>query len=677
MNRIHKNWLIIGGGGLATLVLAALIVVAVIFFVTQGTGGGTPSWASPLDKIDTKEVKPINALPVLAGESEEIVIQDALTGGDIETAFATAVYSTDLSDLRRLGLLLQVAQAYAKANKADKARLCYERAGDIVTLGPQLNDYVRANAYVQIGQGFRTVGDAGRAKAYYDKAYVVVAFSPTLRPENRSVILSDLAHEYTAVGDKSKAARLTWESQAPSFTESREAPEQFTGARMGPMPQSAALDAAVKKRQAAARDLITALGESRAVADRQKTLEEALIEENVARLEFYDAQLASASNSVGTKVLVSRAKLGWLTLKWRIARRGFGMSLVTDWENHEKDIAATLGGTLEDFSLTANDLVVAAPTQVEAAQGEVDLLRGLILWGRLGLHPKFVEQGFVSDLRKSTSELVTLRSGRTLYVDVLTTRDPYEYVLTSAELYGRSQAPAPIAYATSLARATQIASLPTPTSPPAPTMEPPQVTAFKPSPTPEVPVATPTMAAPPTPTATSAPVATPTMAATPTPSATPTTATTPTRTPTQTPTQTPTRTPSPTSKYTPTPRKPTATPTPSKDVIVVKIDGPIGYPAGANACNKIYGHVLDKDGKPMNGITVRAFNASTSVPPDTTGPRPGQSRDDGYFEFCLERGGWSIIVDIPGKSSENAWVAFDDPNFIGHVEWNITFKVVR
>ena len=674
MNRIPKNWLIIGGGGLATLVLAALIVVAVIFFVTQGAGGGTPPWTSPLDKIETKEVKPAVALRVLAGESEETVAQDALADGDIEAAFATVAYSTDLSDLRRLGLLLQVAQAYAKANKPDKAKLCYERAGDIATLGAQLNDYVRANAYVQIGQGLRTVGDAGRAKAYYDKAYAVAAFSPILRPEHRSLILGDLARECAALGERDKAARLAWESQAPALVEPREAPEQFTGSPVGTMPKNDALDAAIKKRQEAAQALIAALGEDRAVADRQRTLEEALLAENTARLEFYDAQLASASNSVGTKVLVSRARLGWLTLKWRIARRGFGMSLVADWENHAKDIAETLGGTLEDFSLTANDLVVAAPTQVEVAQGKVDLLRGLILWGRLGLNPKFVEKGYISDLRTATSELVTLRSERTLYVDVLTTQEPYEYALTPAKLYGRGQAPAPIAYATGLARATQIASQPTATLPPAPTMEPPQVTAFKPSPTPEAPVATPT--APP-PTASPAPTPPPTAAATPTPSATPTLAAPPTATPTSSPTRTPTRTPSPTSRYTATPTRPRATPTPSKDIIVVKIDGPIGYPAGANACNKIYGHVLAKDGKPINNVTVRAFNEYTSVPPDTTGPRPGQARDDGYFEFCLARGGWSIIVDIQGKSAENAWVAFDDPNFIGHVEWNITFQIVR
>ena len=109
----------------------------------------------------------------------------------------------------------------------------------------------------------------------------------------------------------------------------------------------------------------------------------------------------------------------------------------------------------------------------------------------------------------------------------------------------------------------------------------------------------------------------------------------------------------------------------------MKVDGPIGHPAGANSCDKIHGHVLDKDGNPMNNITVRAFNEFTSVPPDTTGPRPGQARDDGYFEFCLDRGGWSIIVDIEGKSAENAWVAFDDPTFVGQLEWDITFQGVR
>jgi len=109
----------------------------------------------------------------------------------------------------------------------------------------------------------------------------------------------------------------------------------------------------------------------------------------------------------------------------------------------------------------------------------------------------------------------------------------------------------------------------------------------------------------------------------------------------------------------------------------VKQEGPIGYSAGTNSCNKPHGHVLGKDGKPLNGILVRAFTPTGVTVTDITGPRPGQARDDGYFEFCVARGGWSIIVDIEGKTSQNAWVAFDDPGFTGYVEWNITFQVVR
>lgn len=682
MNRINRNWLIIGGGIVATLALAAIIVVAVIWFVTQGASGvaaaPAPEWVNPLDKIETKEVKPITALRVLAGEGDETVIQDALAAGELETALATLGYSTVLPDSNRLGLLIQLAQAYAGANNADKANLCYERAGDTATLSGYLNDYVRANAYVQIGQGLRELGNTGRAKAFYDQAYVVVAFSPTLRPEHRSVILGALAHEYAALGNQPEAEQLSWESQVPSFHEVKPG-ESFTGVPLGAMPQSEAVDAAIKQRQEAAQTLIQALSEDRAVADRQQALEQALLTEDTARLEFYDAQLASSANSAGVKVQVSRAKLEWLTTKWRIARRGFGLSLVADWENNEPVIAEALKDTLETFDLAASDLIVASPTQAELTQGKVDLLRGEILWGRLGLHPGFVEQALVSDLQAATSELVVLRGAQTLYVEVLPPKQPYNYILISADLYGRGESPAPVAQSTSVARATSIASLPTPTLPPAPTMEPPQVTAILPTATPgETPVTEPTALptatveqtpATPTPTNTPEPTATAQVTNTPTPS--PTATASPTRT------NTPTRTPKPTGQASPTPRPPTPTPTPSQDIILVKMDGPIGYPAGANACNKPYGHVLDKDGKPLNGVTVKAFNEYGIEFSDITGPRPGESRDDGYFEFCVERGGWSINVIIADKTAQNAWVAFDDPNFIGHVEWDITFQVVR
>jgi len=681
MKRIPKNWLIIGGGVVVTLALAAIIVVAVILFVTQPQSGSAapPPWVNPLDKIETKEVKPTTALRMLAGAGDEAVIQDALAAGETETALAILSYSTALPDLNRLGLLLQIAQAYAGAKNTDKASLCYERAGDIATLSPYLNDYVRANAYVQIGQGLRVLGNTGRAKAYYDQAYVMVAFSPLLRPESRSLVLASLAHEYASLGDDDQAAQLTWESQAPSFSETEPPTEQFQGVPLGPMPQSNDLDAAIVKRQEAARALIAALEEDRAVADRQKALEEALIAEDTARLEFYEVQLASASNSVGTKVLVSRAKLEWLTSKWRVARRGFGMSLVADWENNEKAIAEALGGTLEDFSLIASDLIVASPTQAEMTQGRVDLLRGEILWGRLGLHPGFVEQALISDLRTATSELVTVRGGHTLYVEILTPREPYDYILTSAELYGRGEPPAAVAHATSVARATRIASLPTPTSPPAPTMEPPQVTPFVPTPTPgETPAATSTPEATPTAEATPTPQATPTPTAEATATATPTTA--PTATATPTPTRTPTRTPSPTPKRSPTPRKPTATPTPSHDIIIdweQTSRAPAMYPAGANSCNKPYGYVVDKDGNPLDNITVIAYNDSGIRRETLTGPQPAEPREPGYFEFCLNPGGWGIIVVDGDKSSDYYWAAFDDPSFVGHVEWKIVFQVVR
>jgi hypothetical protein len=156
-------------------------------------------------------------------------------------------------------------------------------------------------------------------------------------------------------------------------------------------------------------------------------LEDALIAEDATRLKVYNA--ATDKMLLGQKVALARARIEWLSLKYRVARKAFGASLVPDWEDQESTIRSQLAKAYEEFYSLRAEQAVTLPKTKDSELAESFLLRRHILAGRLGLYPNFPEDDFVDKLNDSTEKMIANQPNATLRLKVEGDGDRFFYRL--------------------------------------------------------------------------------------------------------------------------------------------------------------------------------------------------------------------------------------------------------
>ena len=140
--------------------------------------------------------------------------------------------------------------------------------------------------------------------------------------------------------------------------------------------------------------------------------------EDQAKLPYYDSQLA-ATPQLSVQISVVQARINWLSVKYRIARRGYGISLVPEWESQAESIRAELTKSYELLFALYADLIVAIPNadQIDLATEEV--LRRENLAGILGRYPNYPAEQRLAQLLQATAQLIESRPGEKMRVVVL------------------------------------------------------------------------------------------------------------------------------------------------------------------------------------------------------------------------------------------------------------------
>jgi hypothetical protein len=72
-------------------------------------------------------------------------------------------------------------------------------------------------------------------------------------------------------------------------------------------------------------------------------------------------------------------------LKWRVANRGFGLSLVPAWEQSAAQIEADLAWAADDYYQALRDAAVSLPDRSQANEAAVEIAQDQIKLERLGL----------------------------------------------------------------------------------------------------------------------------------------------------------------------------------------------------------------------------------------------------------------------------------------------------
>jgi tetratricopeptide (TPR) repeat protein len=431
-------WILLAVVGLLLVVVIASVVIYLLLQQQPQVAG----WQDPIIAILPEEIAADLALYPLAGASELDTVDAAIDNGDLETAYATLVFGTDLSDAQRIGRLILIGGRFPEAEKSARAALAYQQTTDVAVLSPDLNDPARADALLASGRGWAGLGEKDRAMEAYDQVYLIAVQSPYLQMANRRDLLSALEMAYRDLGDAeraeaSRSAIVELDQRTtphPPVSPGR-SPDLLQGEAVISSPEVGALEDA---RRQAAFDLIEPLSVGDAPADDLvSNLAQALQAEDAAKLDLYQQEL-DATTQPNRRISVNQQLVRWLMLKYKVASRGFGMSLVPDWEAGLADIQSELSKAWEGLFFDYEDLVTSLPDASLMGPGSYAVRRQVLLDGRLGRYPNYPAEQLEDKLQDAARDLISSGIVDQLYVDVRRDNGDPSFFLSSGDEYGQS-----------------------------------------------------------------------------------------------------------------------------------------------------------------------------------------------------------------------------------------------
>ncbi|NIV36815.1 MAG: hypothetical protein GWN58_47490 [Anaerolineae bacterium] len=431
-------WILLAVVGiLIVVVVASVVIISLLRQQPQTTG-----WQDPITAILPEAVAADLALYPLAGAAELDTVDAATDNGDLETAYATLVFGMDLSDAQRIGRLILLGERFAGAEKPERAALTYQQITDAAVLSPVLNDPARADALLASGRGWAALDEEDRALEAYDQVYLIAVQSPYLQMANRRDLLSALETAYRDLGaderaEESRGAIIELDQQTTPHppVSPGEVPDLLQGESVISSPEVGALEE--ERRQAAYALLDPLSAGSEPPADLVAALAQALQAEDAAKLALYQQELDSTTQP-NKRIGVNQQLVNWLMLKYKVASRGFGISLVPEWEAGLADIQSELSKAWEGLFFDYEDLVTSLPDASLIGPGSYAVRRQVLLDGRLGRYPNYPVEQSADKMQDAARNLISSQAVDQLYVDVQRDDGEFAFFLSSGDEYGQS-----------------------------------------------------------------------------------------------------------------------------------------------------------------------------------------------------------------------------------------------
>lgn len=422
------------------LLIVGLVSAAIYWWVgrqpTLGLG-----WQDPIAGVHPNQVAPELALYPLAGALPLETADASMDDGELETAYATLVWGWEVMDTQRLGRLIRLSQDSVQANEQARAHLIYQQIVDLAVLSPELNDPTRADALMSAGQGWTALGQEDLAQQAYDQVYALAVYSPYLQVAHRQEWLQKLEVAYRDLGAvasveacRQRIAELEQETRPRPAAAALESPplpaldEPVSSTEVGALEET--------RRQAAYALLQSLSGEKEAPSRRVSALAEALRAEDAAKMALYRQVLGEARIELGQRINVHWHLIRWLMVKDQIARRGFGLSLVPDWESQATEIQSQLTTAYEDLFFDYEDWVAALPNSAWMEPARYRERRLITLAGRLGQYPNYPEQQMADKIQDAARNLIAAGFIEPLYVDVISEEEGVRFILSPSGEYG-------------------------------------------------------------------------------------------------------------------------------------------------------------------------------------------------------------------------------------------------
>jgi hypothetical protein len=360
---------------LLLLAFAFCILVGVLAFAIWWTLRGPaqpPLGGDPLAAVRTERVLPQLALRELGGDVADGLAVQAIQAGELETARAILTYDTEMKPSARAARLSQLGRSYQQADDPSAAAQAQALALPAV-LDLSIPPLERAQSSVQVARNLLAAGQSAAALAAAQQAQRLATQTPGLLPAQRSQVLADLQELADDLQDEAFAARVDDLARNPFLSPSGTQIPHRLATFAQQMPYDAALQQAMAARQQAAgifADRIALTGGVDIDPERQ-ALAGALLAEDQLRGQFYQ-QARGGAVSLPQQVWLLQDQLRWQTLKLRIARLGFGVSVLPEWEQQADELLAALGAVYNDYAAALDAQAAALPTAADQALQRVE-----------------------------------------------------------------------------------------------------------------------------------------------------------------------------------------------------------------------------------------------------------------------------------------------------------------
>ena len=349
------------------------------------------AWRDPKMVLDWDDIDPSLALPVLAGDSSQAAFRSALDRGDIETAYAALVYAIDLEPVTRCGLLLLLAESKTPDVRRSVRVLCFKMAGWVAVVAPGMPDWARATTLLAVGRGLSRLDASSEALFHLDQAYAIARYSEHLTQAHRRMMLDELVPLYQVLGRGPEAWQpLANQLLTPAVPTGKSARALGEPERPQMLHPSDAMKQAAASRQRMAQTVLRAVaaGSSEISQHQVDDLASVLQHEEQIRQQSY-ASLVDQ----GRQIDLARDRVAWAVLKSRVAHKGFGLSILPQWEEQVAEIDAELRA--------AQDVLYKAIGET-SAQRTVLLLQ--IEHGLLGFYPDWPQAEWAAQLARLKPE---------------------------------------------------------------------------------------------------------------------------------------------------------------------------------------------------------------------------------------------------------------------------------
>lgn len=442
-----KKWV------LPALIAAVFIILTVVFLamgvftilakrrsVETLSLAASNGWADPVSLIDVNRVAPATGLLRLAGKDDITAINSALKEGDVESAYSLLVLSPKLSDEERIGSLVLIAKRYAANGNVSGAQNVVRQISLIAVLSPTLSDFGRADALLQAGEQLQSLKLTNEALGTFNQARSIALRSVYLRPAHRKHILDRLIPAYSALG----LGREAWEElevalEAGIFAQKSDveivAPvlsELELKDYSHPEVQAAVADR--EKQASVLAEYIRDRG-GRVSQSLVDSVVRALLVEDARRQGVYEAELLRAPQLVD-RIALMHDRVNWLTLKYAIALRAPGLSLMPAWEKQVGDIQSELTKARQDLYALYGDWIVTLPESSKVNRAWLELFRLELEMGRLGLYPNYPEEQLIAKMKEATRTLMAEGIDQSMRVDTVSKGESPTFVLVDGASYG-------------------------------------------------------------------------------------------------------------------------------------------------------------------------------------------------------------------------------------------------